>query len=72
MSRAINVSAAEADVRDMCAKHKASITAIEPLRSGGTRVVLKNTVDALVIAKAYGSKVIRGAVVRMPSRLMHN
>lgn len=72
MSRAINLDAAEAHVRDTCAKHNAAITALEPLRSGGTRVVFKNADDAAIVAKAYGAKVITGAVERMPSRLMHS
>lgn len=72
MSRAINVDAAEAHVRDMCIKHKVAISAIEPLRSGGTRVVLANADAAAIVAKAYGSKVLKGTVLRMPSRLMHN
>lgn len=72
MSRAINVEATQAEVLDMCAKHKAEISAIESLVSGGTRVVLKNGDDAAVIARAYGAKVLTGPVRRIPSRLMHN
>jgi hypothetical protein len=72
MSRAINLDAAEAHVIETCAKHGAAITAIEALRSGGTRVVLKTADDAARILKAYGSKVLKGAVTRTPSRLMHN
>jgi hypothetical protein len=72
MSRALNVDASPADVTARCAKLKAAITAIEPLRSGGTRVVLKNGDDAVAVAKAFGSKVMAGAVVRMPTRLMHH
>ncbi len=72
MSRAINVDASEAHVLDMCAKHNASISAIEKLHSGGTRVVMKNMDDAVVIIKAFGAKVITGDVLRTPSRLMHN
>ncbi len=71
MSRAINVNALEAHVVDMCAKRNTPITAIETLRSGGTRVVFKNGADAAIIAKAYGSKVLTGPVERTPSRLMH-
>jgi hypothetical protein len=56
----------------MCAKHNAAISAIEPLRSGGTRVVLKNAVDAAIVKKAYGSKVLTEAVLRMPSRLLRS
>ena len=71
MSRAINVNIAEALVVETCAKHNAVITAIETLRSGGTRVVLSNADDAAVISKVFGSKVLTGAVQRTPSRLIH-
>jgi hypothetical protein len=70
MSRALNLNAAEAHVVDTCAKHNAVITAIETLRSGGTRVVLRSADDTAVISKAYGNKVLDGTVKRMPSRLM--
>jgi hypothetical protein len=63
-SRAMNVDAARADVIAMCAKHKATISTIEDLMSGGTRVVLMNGTDAAVIRKAFGKKVIAGEVVR--------
>ncbi len=72
MSRALNLDAALADVNAKCAKLNAPITAIEPLRSGGTRVVLKNANDALTVAKAFGSKVMTGAVTRQPTRLLHH
>jgi hypothetical protein len=71
MSRALNLAALEADVVATCAKHNAVITAIETLRSGGTRVVLSNADDTAIISKAYGAKVLTGPVSRMPSRLMH-
>jgi hypothetical protein len=63
-SRAINVDAPHADVVAMCAKHKASVSTIEDLMSGGTRVVLMNGTDAAAIRKAFGKKVIAGEVVR--------
>jgi hypothetical protein len=72
MSRAINLDAAEAHVIDTCAKHGAEITSIETLRSGGTRVVLKNADGAALVTKAYGAKVLTGVVARTPSRLMHS
>jgi hypothetical protein len=71
MSRALNLSATQADVIQTCTKHKAVITAIETLRSGGTRVVLSNADDAAIIGKAFGAKVITGPVSRTPDRLMH-
>lgn len=69
MSRALNVNATLDHVSGVCAKHKAAISTIEMLRSGGTRVVLKTADSAAVIRRAYGSKVIDQAVVREPMRL---
>jgi hypothetical protein len=71
MSRALNIAATEAVIIEACAKHKAVITAIETLKSGGTRVVLSNGDQAAIIGKAFGAKLITGPVARMPSRLMH-
>ena len=71
MSRALNVDATPSHVTDMCAKHAAIISVIEPLQSGGTRVVLLNAHDTAVIARAYGNKVLKGTVTRMPIRPRH-
>lgn len=46
MSRAINVNLEVATVRQLSAKHNASISVVESLISGGTRVVYNNSVDA--------------------------
>jgi hypothetical protein len=72
MSRALNLDATLAEVTARCAKLATSITAIETLRSGGTRVVLKSADDAAVVSKAYGNKVMAGVVSRQPTRLMHH
>jgi hypothetical protein len=69
MSRALNINATEAHVTATCAKRKIPISAIEALRSGGTRVVLNNADDTAIISKAYGSKVLTGPVLRVPYRL---
>lgn len=66
MSRAINVNATNAEVSAMCAKHKATISAIEALPSGGTRVVMMNADDAAVIAKAFKSKILATDTKRTP------
>lgn len=71
MSRAINVDASLAHVTDMCTKHSATISMIEPLQSGGTRVVLMNAHDAALITRAYRGKILTGAVQRMPIRPRH-
>ena len=69
MSRAINLDVPMDDVIAMCAKQSTKISVIEPLQSGGTRVVLLNAHDAAVISRVYASKVLKGAVERMPIRL---
>lgn len=70
MSRALNLNATQTHVINTCAKHKAPISVVETLTSGGTRVVLKNADDAATIGRVYGNKVITGAVTRTPTRLM--
>ncbi len=66
MSRAINVNATNAEVSAMCAKHKTTISAIEALPSGGTRVVMMNADDAAVISKAFKSKILATDTKRTP------
>ena len=48
----------------MAAKHNAAISAIEPLHPRGTRVVLMNIDGAQAVAKAFGKRVLTGAVTR--------
>ena len=69
MSRALNLNATKDHVIATCAKRKVAISAIEALRSGGTRVVMNNADDTAIVAKAYGSKVITGTVTRTPTRM---
>jgi len=71
MSRAININATEQNVLRICADNGADITAIEPLRSGGTRVVLKTAAAAAAIRKVFAGKVLDRPVTRMPNRLTH-
>jgi hypothetical protein len=69
MSRAFCVSLSMDNVLAMCAKHQATISAVEPLHSGGTRVVLINSDDAAVMGRAFAGKILTGTVVRTPSRV---
>lgn len=66
VSRAINLAMDEKDVRAGCAKHGAAISAIEALQCGGTRVVLMNGAAAETMRKAFGKRVLSGAVRRTP------
>lgn len=64
MSRAINLNVPQADVEAMCARRSVTISAIERLPDGGTRVVLMNTDDTATIAAAFRTKIIDGTVRR--------
>ncbi|WP_213980621.1 hypothetical protein [Sphingomonas sp. dw_22] len=66
MSRAVNIDAPVDAVIAMSAKHNAAISAIEPLQPRGTRVVFMNADDAAVVARAYGARVLNGAITREP------
>ena len=70
MSRALNIDATPEHITATCARRKVGISAIEPLKSGGTRVVTNNADETAILAKAYGKKVIAGTVTRTPTRLM--
>ncbi|MDO6413740.1 hypothetical protein Q4F19_05035 [Sphingomonas sp. BIUV-7] len=71
MSRALNLDAPQEHVLETCIKHKAAITQIETLVSGGTRVVLKTADAAAIIARAYKKQIIGGPITRTPSRTIH-
>ncbi|WP_267388503.1 hypothetical protein [Sphingomonas sp. GC_Shp_3] len=64
MSRAVQIDATREDVVAMCAKRGVTISAIESLVSGGTRVVLNTGADAEIIRTAYRTKIITAPVVR--------
>ncbi|ETI65106.1 hypothetical protein C100_03780 [Sphingobium sp. C100] len=66
MSRAITLKAAVADVEALCARHAIAISTIEPLASGGTRVVLLNPTGADRIRELMKTKIITAPIVRSP------
>ena len=65
-SRALNLNLSQAQIEQLCSKHDAAISAIEPLPGGGTRVVLMNISDADVVRRACSRKLITGDVPRTP------
>lgn len=69
MSRAINVKSNEQQVIALCRKHDVTISAIESLVSGGTRVVLMNGDAAATMRQAFGKNVLTGTVTRTPLRI---
>lgn len=69
MSRAFCVTLHIDDVMAACAKNQATISTVEPLHSGGTRVVLINAHDAAVMGRVFAGKMVTGEVVRTPTRV---
>ncbi len=67
MSHAVCVDATRAEVLAMCDKHNTPVCMIEPLHSGGTRVVLHNSRDATVIATAYAGRLRTGVAAQLPA-----
>ncbi|MBB5687092.1 hypothetical protein [Sphingobium boeckii] len=66
MSRAINLNATEDAVRTACTSLSVQISAIEPLLSGGTRVVLSTSVGAEALRIKMKTKIMQGRVERSP------
>jgi hypothetical protein len=69
MSRAININASEQDVIAQSKAHGISVSAIEELPSGGTRVVLTSMADATAMRLVFATRLIDGPVDRTPFRL---
>lgn len=66
MSRAVTLEVPSQTVSDHCEKHALGISTIEPLPSGGTRVVLNNSIDAHKLRQSFKTKLIEGPVARSP------
>jgi hypothetical protein len=66
MSRAINLRLPEAEVRAECERRNISISALEPLPSGGTHLVCITGRDADQVRLHLEAHIIDGAVKRFP------
>jgi hypothetical protein len=66
MSRAINLALAETEVEARCAESGVSISAIEPLQSGGTHLVCTTSTGADEIRLRLQDHIIQGTVRRFP------
>ena len=64
MSRAINLSLNESEAMAKCQSAKVGISAIEPLPSGGVRLVCMSTDGADKLRRRLKSHLIKGDVVR--------
>lgn len=64
MSRAMNINLDVPTVRAKSAQNNATISAIEAILSGGTRVVFMNMSDADRMRGVFSKALINGTVVR--------
>lgn len=66
VSRVVNLSMPEADVREQCRKSAIGVSALEVLQSGGVRLVTSSVDGAEKIRKKLKSKLVHGDVERTP------
>jgi hypothetical protein len=68
MSRAINLSMAEADVVARCRTESVGVSAIERLPQGGVRLVCMSVDGAALIRRKLKAHLIAGEVIRQRHR----
>ncbi len=71
MTRVLCIDATQADVKAECADQGISLSAIETLESGGTRVVLLSSRDADALSLSYQGLMLTDAVRRTNVRFRH-
>jgi hypothetical protein len=64
LSRVVNVKATVEAVSSLCDKHGIAISTIEPLESGGTRVVLKSAEGTREFRRRMSSEAFEGPTTR--------
>lgn len=64
MSRVVNLKVSVQAVTTLCTQQSIGISTIEPLDSGGSRVVLRTADDAEMLRRKMKGKTIDGPVVR--------
>ncbi len=69
MSRAMNLSVAQDEIKRICADMGISTTSVEPLLPSGSRVVCLTADGAFALRKKMHSQVIEGSVKRVPRAL---
>lgn len=67
MSRVIHVQETEAKIESLCQKHALRISVIEPLVSGGLRVVMSSSDDTETLRGLVKGQLITGEVRRSGS-----
>lgn len=69
MSRVIHIDQSPSAIEALCAKHMFRMSTVEPLLSGGSRVVLLDPRDAEALRVIMKHKLILGEVKRSPSHI---
>jgi hypothetical protein len=64
MSRCINLKLSETEVRRHCTKQGVGVSVIEPLTSGGVRLVCMSSDGAERIRRDLRTKIIDGEIIR--------
>jgi hypothetical protein len=67
MTRTIHLSMSEGEVVEHCRKAVVGISSIEPLVSGGVRLVTMSVEGAETMRAKLKNRIIAGAVTRTPS-----
>lgn len=66
MARIVNIDAAARKVEAVCAKYRVSISALEEIPGGGTRIVLADGRGAAIIRRAFRDNLLPDSVRRFP------
>lgn len=69
MSRVINLTSSVSDIEALCLKHSLRISTVEPLMSGGSRVVMLDPQHADEVRILLKKNLITGDVKRSPAHL---
>jgi hypothetical protein len=64
MTRVVTIDDTPEAVKTLCDKFGIGISVIEPLQSGGTRLILNNGIDAEKVRREMKTKLITGPSVR--------
>lgn len=58
MSRVLNIRATEEELTALCAKLEIGVSVLEPLLSGGTRIVLSSAEGVAILRRAAAKQII--------------
>jgi hypothetical protein len=71
VTRVVCIAATRAEIMAECVEQGLSVSAIETLQSGGTRVVLVSSLDAEALSACYDGRLLTEPVRRTAVRFRH-